>query len=502
MARIQHGTQIVRGARVAAAGQRRAEPGDILIRDGVILEMGPPGLAVPEGASVVDAAGMLVHPGLVNAHTHGHGGLGRAQGDLWTLELLLAAGPWLGGRRVAADKKLATQIGAAEMALKGCTAAYDLSAEIPIPSVEGMDSIAEAYAEIGMRAVIAPMVADMSVYDAIPGLMDALPAELQREAAGLRPAEGTACLAALGEILRGWRWEGQDIRVALAPTIPHHCTGSFICGCAKLARQHGVRLHTHVGESKVQAITGITRYGRSLTAQLDAWGVLGPDFTAAHAVWLDDDDFRLMADRGASIAHNPGSNMRLGNGLAAFRRMRDCGVTVGLGTDATTCSDNLNMYEVMRVASYTARAQSPDTRQWASTEEIYQAATQGSADVLGIADIGALRPGAKADMVFLDLGAINWIPHNATINQLVHVEDGTSVRHVMVAGRMIVQDGRLTGIDLGRLAREAEAARARLEAVNAQTRAMCEKLAVVVNQFCPAMAAQPYRARRYLCDPA
>ena len=159
MARIEHGITLIRGGRLADAAKRRAELADVLVEDGVIRAVGT-ALPTPAEAREIDATGMLLHPGLINAHTHGHGGLARGQGDKWTLELLLAAAPWIGGNRALADKKLTTQICVAEMVLKGCTAAYDLYYEYPLPTREGMDAAAEAYAEVGMRAVVAPMVAD------------------------------------------------------------------------------------------------------------------------------------------------------------------------------------------------------------------------------------------------------------------------------------------------------------------------------------------------------
>jgi guanine deaminase len=499
MALPEPGATLIRGALLADPAKRRAEPADVRVEDGVVREVGA-GLAAPEGTRVVEAAGFLIHPGLVNAHMHGHGGLARGQGDKWTLELLLAAAPWIGGGRSLADKKLSALICAAEMALKGCTAAYDLYAEIPLPTREGLDAVAEAYAEVGIRAVIAPMVADRTLFEAVPGLRDALPDALRAavERLRLRPAEET--LAAIAEVLRHWRWEAHDIRAAVAPTIPHHCADAFLCGCARLAREHGVGLHSHVGESKVQAVAGMRLYGKTLLAHLDGLGLVGPEFTAAHAVWLDDDDLRRVAGRGASIAHNPGSNMRLGNGMFPLRRALDLGVNVGLGTDGANCSDNQNMYEAMRYASMVSKAQTPDPRAWAGAEEVYRAATEGSARALGFRDVGAVAPGMKADIVFVDLSAITWIPHNWSVNQLVHAEDGTSVRHVMVGGRFVVRDGRLLTLDLRKLAAEAEAARERLEALNAEWKGLYERLEPAVASFCPALAARPYHVRRYLCD--
>ena len=493
-------TRIIRGALLADPTHRRAQPADILIIDGAVAAIGPPGLAAPDGAAPFDAARTLVHPGLINAHMHSHGGLARGQGDKWTLELLLAAAPWIGGSRALADKKLSATICAAEMVLKGCTAAYDLFSEVPLPTRDGMDAVAEAYATVGIRAVIAPMVADLSFYQAIPGLLDALPDELRKAVDSLRPGDGTACLGAIEDIARHWSWDHAGIRLAVAPTIPHHCTEGFVRGCATIARANGLRLHTHIGESKVQAVAGRRLYGHSLLQQMKHWGMVGPDFTVAHGVWLDNADLMLLAEMGASLAHNPGSNMRLGNGLFPLRRALDLGVTVGLGTDGANCSDNQNMYEAMRYASMASKVQSPRIEEWAGVEEIYQAATSGSARALGFDDAGEIRVGGKADLVFLDLDAINWIPHNWTVNQLVHVEDSTAVRHVMIGGRLVVRDRTLTTVDLPRLAREAEAARERLEQANAGVKALVEKLSVVVGSFCPGLAAQPYHVRRYLSE--
>jgi guanine deaminase len=499
MAEIEPGFILIRGGRLADPGRRRAEPADILVRDGVIREVGP-GLAAPDDARLVEADGFLLHPGLINGHTHGHGALARGHADRFTLELSLAAAPWFGGGRALQDKKLSAQINAAEMVLKGCTAAYDLFTEVPLPTTEGLDATAEAYAEVGMRAVIAPMVADISLYDAVPGLRDALPEALRQRIDGMPLPAWQMTVEAMRGALAGWRWAAKDIHAAVAPTIPHHCSDAFLCGCRDLAREYGVGLHSHLGESKVQALTGMRRYGKTLLAHMDALGLVGPGFTAAHGIWLDDDDLKRLRDAGATVVHNPGSNMKLGNGMFRFRQARDLGVTIGIGTDGSSSSDHQNMYEAMRMASLLSKVQGPDPRGWASVEEVYEAATTGSAKALGFNDIGAIAPGMKADIVFLDLGAINWIPHRWSVNQMVHVEDGSSLRHVMIGGRFVVKDRQLLTIDLAKLAVEAEAAMERLEALNAERKGLFEQLAPVVASFCPAFAAQPYHLRRYLCD--
>jgi guanine deaminase len=430
---------------------------------------------------------------------HGHGNLAKGMGDRWTLELLLTAGPWLSGGRSLEDRHLSAKLGAVEMVLKGCTAAYDLPFEWPAPTSEGLEAVGRAYADVGMRATVAPMVADRTFFEAIPGLMDVLTPAMRRDVAGLRLAPWKTSVAGIRRALRGWTLDREHVRLAVAPTIPHHCSDDFIRACVDLAKEHGLGLHTHVAESKVQAIVGLTLYGKTLTAHLDDLGVLGPRFTVAHGVWLDADDMTRLGDRGASVAHNPGSNLRLGNGLADMRGMLDRRVNVAIGTDGANCSDNLNVYEAMRLASLVSKGQTPDVERWVTTGEVALAALEGGARALGLdGAIGRLAPGHKADIVFLDLDHVNWLPCNDPTNQLVHTEDGNAVDSVMIGGRMIVEHRRLTTVDVPALARQAEAARARLARASAPAKALYERLAAVVGRFCPGLAHTPYHVERYV----
>src|SRR5712664_2018298 len=447
---------ILRGGRVLDIAAGTADLADILIEDDTIREIGPPGCAAPAEAVEITAARRLLHPGLVNAHTHGHGNLAKGMGDRWTLELLLTAAPWITGNRTAEDGYLSTQLGSVEMVLKGCTACYDLSFEWPLPSADGLALAGKAYADVGMRAVVAPMVADRSFYEALPQPLKERVAELR-----LPPAEAT--LAAIRAALRDWSFDRDRVRPAVAPTIPHHCSDAFILGCADLAREFDIGLHSHVAESKVQGVTGIRLYGQTQTAHLDGLGVLGPHFTVAHGVWLDEDDMTRLGDHGASVAHNPGSNMRLGSGLADTRAMLERRVNLGIGTDGANCADNQNMYEAMRLASFVSKVQGPDWRRWLSTREAALAATEGSARAPGFGDrIGKLAPRYKAAIVMLDLDHPNWLPFNDPVNQLVHAEDGTAVASVMIGGRLVVDNRRILTVDLDRLRDRVEAARERL----------------------------------------
>ncbi len=488
--------KVIRGGRLLDRVRRAAVPADVLIEGDTIREVGPAGMPAPAEAGTVNAAGWMLIPGLINAHTHGHGSLGKGRGDRWSLELLLNAAPWINGGRTHDDRRIATLLNAAEMVRRGCTAVYDLTWEMPAPSEDGIAAVREAYEAIGMRALIAPMLADRTMFEAVPGLMASLPNDARAEVERLGLPDHGRAIAACRAIAKGWRG-GDRLAFAIAPTIPHHCSDALLRAARDLARDHGLRLHTHLAESKVQALTGLRTYGRTLLAHLDTLGLVGPGFTGAHAVWLDDDDIRRMVDRGASVAHNPGSNLRLGNGIAPVRRMLDAGLAVGIGSDGSNSSDNQNVIEAMRFASYVSRVRSHDVAQWIGADEAIGMATEGGAATLGLGDrLGRIAPGYLADVAFLDLDDLAYVPLNDPVNQLVHADDGGSVTSVMIGGRLVYEDRHFTTIDLAKLRRDVASAMDRLNAATETQRAMVRRLEPLVAKFCACFARAPYHVQR------
>ncbi len=495
------GPVVITGGLVLADGGPAA-PADLLLRDDRIAAIAPPGTVTSETTRRIDASDRLIIPGLINAHTHGHGGLAKGAGDTWSLETLLNAGPWLNGGRTDDDRYVSTVLAAAEMVRKGCTACYDLAALLPLPSVAGLNSIAQAYADVGMRAVVAPMVADLSFYQAIPGLLDAFPAELRALAEAMRTASGESTLTAMRQAAASWPHAADRVRLGIAPTIPLHCSDEFMIGCRDLAAEYGMPLQTHLAESSVQRASALTRYGMTLTHHLDRLGVLGPRFSAAHAIWLDASEIDLIAQRGGAIAHNPGSNLRLGNGIADMRPAIARGIPVGVGTDGSASADNQNMFEAMRLAAFVSRVFDRAPEDWVGAIEALRLATEGGAAVLGMADlIGRIAPGFKADLVFLDLSHVNLVPLNDAAQQLVNGEDGTAVRDVMIGGEFVLRDGVLTGIDWPRIVARARAAAERLKAVNAGARAAAERLAPVISRFCVGLGRRAHDVPRKLRVP-
>jgi guanine deaminase len=490
---------LISGGHVLRADLKTCRPADVLIEHGIIRAIEPPGQITLENLERIEASDRLLVPGLVNGHTHGHGGLGKgAVADRVPLEVFLSASGAINGNRTVEDKRLSATLTAVELVRKGCTAAYDLFVEYPVPSREGMEAVAEAYGEVGMRAVIAPMMADRTLYSALPGLMEALPPQLQERARKMQAAPYEASVAAAREILANWRFNRDLLRPALGPTIPLHCSDAFLLACARLAEECDVAVQTHVAESKTQAMLGLLKYGRSLVAHLQGLGVLGPRFSAAHGIWLDGDDIARLSDAGTGVVHNPMSNLRLGSGVAPARALLEAGVRLGIGTDASNTSDGQNMFEAQRMATLLSRVADADPARWLSVEEAFRAATEGSAAILGFDRIGRLEPDYRADIVFLDIGHINYVPLRNPLRQLVLAENGAAIDSVMVDGRFVLRGDRMLTLDETRLRRQVEAAVERLDAGNATARETAEPFRDLVGHFCLAHARAPFHVHRRL----
>src|SRR5258708_6866272 len=425
---------VIRGGLVLDP-QGHAALQDLLIEDGRILAIENPGFEISEDAEMLSAGDRMVIPGPISAHTHWHGPLNRgAVDDKVSLEMCLTGAGASTRSRGIDDKYLSAALSAAEMIRKGCTACFDLTVEIPAPSREGISAVARAYRDAGMRAVVAPMIADRTIYQALPGLLDALPDNLRSQCAALAAAPIENTLSVCADILANWEFDRRFIRPALGPTIPLHCSDEFLNHCARLSREHEVPLQTHLAESRAQAALGRTRYGKSLVGYLEEVGFLSARLSAAHAIWLDDDDVARLGQSGVAVAPNPSSNLRLGSGVAPVRKMLRNNIVVGVGTDASNTSDGQNMFEATRLASYLSRIDGFASDEWLSAHEAFGLATEGSAKVLGFEKIGKLAVGYEADIVFLRLDRPHFIPLRSPLLQMVFAENGAPLHTVMIGG--------------------------------------------------------------------
>ena len=489
---------VIRGG-LLLDGRGRAAPQDLLIEDGRIAAIANPGFEVSGDAEPISASDRLLIPGLINSHTHSHGALNRgAVDDKVSLEMFLTGAGASTRSRGVEDKYLSAALSAAEMIRKGCTACFDLSVELPGPSREGISAVARAYRDAGMRAVVAPMIADRTIYQALPGLIDALPESLRAQYAALSAAPIEQTFATCRDILANWEFDRRQIRPALGPTIPLHCSDPFLMECASLAREYTIPLQTHLAESRTQAAIARTRYGASLVGHLESLGFLSEHLSVAHAIWLDDDEIAKLGHAGVRVAHNPSSNLRLGSGVAPVRKMLSAGLTVGIGTDASNTSDGQNMFEATRLAAYLSRIDGFAADEWISAGNAFELATEGSASVLGFEKIGRLAVGYEADIVFLRLDSTHFVPLRAPLLQMVFGENGASVQTVMIGGRVVFQDGKLLTLDEALLRQQAEAAAHRLDQANADLYASGAAVARLVGAFCAAQGCTGHPLPRKL----
>jgi guanine deaminase len=492
-------TLVIRGGQLLGSAPAALRRADILIEGDRIAAVGA-GLGAPAGAREIDASRHLVLPGLGNAHTHAASHLARGRAGSWTLEDLLTYAPANYAFRTPEDEYLSAAVGAIEMLKTGCTSAYDLYMAVPAITEEALEAVVRAYQDVGLRVVLAPAVADVVFFHTVPGLLDLLPADLRRTVEDMQAAPTKGLLELTERAIRRWHG-GADgrIRMAVSPTIPNQATDEFLDGCVGLAREYGVGIHTHLAESKVQAVESQRRWGKSIVARLAHHGVLGPGFVGAHSIWLTDDDLRMLAEAGAAVAHNPGSNLRLGAGIAPVREMLDRGVAVGLGTDGSVCADNQNLFEALRIASVVSTVRFPhETERWLDAETVWGLATRGTARVLGqTEDLGVIAPRRKADLVLLRADSVFLRPLADPVTALVYAETGAGVDTVLVDGRVVVQGGRVTTVDEDRIFARAQEAADRQRAQSAQAWAVAERLAPYVAAACRGAVATPLSINRY-----
>jgi 5-methylthioadenosine/S-adenosylhomocysteine deaminase len=353
---------------------------------------------------------------------------------------------------------------------------------------------------VGLRAVLAPALADIHFYRTVPGLFDLMPKELRRTAESIQaaPAEGLLQMNENG--IRKWNGSGSGrIHVGVAPTIPGQCTDALLAGCLRLVREYGVSFHTHLAETKIQAIHALRRWGKTIVGHLEEMGLLGPLFIGAHSVWITDEDIRRLADTGSLIAHNPASNLKLGSGISPVREMLDLDIAVGLGTDGSMSSDNQNLFEAMRLAALVGKVRFPhQPERWVGSLDVWKMVTSGSARVLGsFGEIGSIAPGRKADLILLQSDSVFLRPLNHVVNALAYAETGADVTTVLVDGRLILEKGRLLTIDESRLRSRAQEAAERVRDQNGEIWSLAERIAPYLSAACRQTIKTPFPVNRY-----
>lgn len=443
---------MIRGATILAMDVTHgAEPfaGDILIEDDRIVGIGP-GLDEPPETETIDAAGKLVMPGLVNGHLHSSEQFFKGRYERMPLEIwLLYAYPLLMGPQIPERLLYLRSLVVAMESLKnGVTTICDCFFDPPVLSIDRLGTVFSAYDDAGIRANVTNSIMNIPVLETLPYAREVFPADLQVVLDSGPMTTGRAYADYCEEAFTAFDGRAGRLRYMVSPSAPQRCTPDLLEASADLAKRYRVPLHTHVLETKTQAVTGGEIFGKSLIAYMHDLGVLSRNVTIAHAIWVSDDDMAQMGEAGLSVVHNAISNQKLGAGIAPLRRLLDAGVTVALGTDGASSNDTLRIFDVMRVAALIHDVSGPDYEQWLGAEDILKAATiDGAHSAMLEDDTGSLAVGRKADLIMLRTNGLEFTPLNDIRKHLVYCENGGSIEQVMVDGETVVRDGRFTTID-------------------------------------------------------
>lgn len=438
---------IVTGLDVLSAPGDLHEGVDLLIAGGRITGIEPaPSPARETAKATLDGTGLLAVPGLVNVHTHSPENPMRGLGDGLTLEPWLATLMAEAGLFTAEDHYWCALASATEMLCAGATSVIDHLVMTPI-SPASFDGAMRAYRDSGIRGGVAPLLSD----DDATVL---LAADLGVDVTGVRmmmpqqvPTMPTSEFLAITEDAIG-RWHGaEDGRMHLLTGASgvQWASEELLGGMAALAERTGTTMQLHCVETRVQAASCRLRDRRSAVETLDALGVLNERVSLAHCVWIEEDDIGLIAARGATVAHNPAANQRLRSGRAPIAALLEAGARVGVGTDGSASGDDQSSWIAMRLAALIHRH---EDEPWVSAIDALGMATTGGAHALGVPGLGALTPGAPADLSLIDRRGAGLAGARELEAALVWSETGAGIRHVVVAGEVVVRDGVPTKVDI------------------------------------------------------
>ncbi|HTY48415.1 MAG TPA: amidohydrolase family protein [Steroidobacteraceae bacterium] len=447
---------VIRNARVLTLDAADTEHAcaTVIIEDGVIQALHThavaPG-AVGSADRDIDASGLLVMPGLINGHFHSS--VNHLKGALDSLPLeifMLYESP--AGAQAAAPRTayVRTMLAAMEMLRSGTTAVLDDAFFVPAPSPPVIDAVMQAYADSGIRAVLALDQPDVPELGKYPYLAQLLPPHLRQAASAAPPMDAAGLLECYRHLIDRWHdSEGGRLRAAVSCSAPQRVTPEYFRALDALSLEHQLPLYMHVLETKVQRVFGEDCLdGRSLVRYVHELGLLSERSNIIHGIWLDEQDLDLIAAAGSVIAHNPISNLRLGSGIMPFRAMRERGIRICLGTDEAITDDAVNMWNVMKLTGLVHNITHPDYLTWPGAREVLECAIGGGARAMRPPrPLGQVSPGHQADLVLIDLDTLPFTPLNDLRRQLVYCENGSSVYMTLVQGRIVFENGRVTTVN-------------------------------------------------------
>ncbi len=425
--------------------QREIPDGGLFVRDGFIEQVGASGELPASADEVLDLHDYVVLPGLINTHHHFYQTLTRAvpaAQDANLFNWLKTLYP-IWARMTPDDIFISTQTALAELARSGCTTASDHL--YLFPNGSRLDDEIAGAQQLGLR--IQASRGSMSLGESQGGLPP--DSVVDTEESILKDSQ---------RLIEKYHdaAPGAFVQIVLAPCSPFSVTGELMKQSAKLAREYGVHLHTHLAETEDEEQFCLQRFGHRPVGYMQEVDWVGADVWFAHAVWVNEEEIQVFAEHRCGVAHCPTSNMRLASGIAPVKQYRAAGVKVGLGVDGSASNDGSHLLAEVRQAMLLARVKEgitgyslsndPDRKLMTARDALWLA-TRGGAAVLGRGDIGSLEQGKCADFFAVDLNQLDLAGAlHDPVSAVVFCQP-TRVDYTVVGGRFIVKQGQLATVD-------------------------------------------------------
>ena len=432
---------LVRGGTVLTMNDRLdVVDGDVLVRDGRIVSVGA--TADVPADSTLDASGALVLPGFIQTHVHLCQTLFRGYADDLALIDWLRTRVWpMEAAHTPASLRASARLAACELLSSGTTTVLTME------TVHDTEAVFEEVAAAGLRAVVGKCLMDSDA---------AVPRRLLQTAR-------TAIDESL-DLLRRWDGAGGGrIQAAFAPRFAVSCSRGLLEEVGALAARHRVIVHTHASEQQAEIAMVERQTGRRNLEYFEDVGLASERLCVAHCVWVNDSEQDILASRGVKVLHCPGSNLKLGSGIAPVAEMRRRRISVSLGADGAACNNRLDMFEEMRLAAVLQSIRlGPGALP--ARDAVWMATREG-ARALGLEpEIGSIEAGKRADLIVVGLDRPHLAPGPDPYSTLVYAARGPDVRHTVVDGEVLVRNGRPVRVDPAEVAADAKREAAALAA--------------------------------------
>ncbi len=419
-------TILIKDAAIVTMNDRNEvmEKGNILIENNRIISVTDADQKTTSATKIISGQGKVVIPGLINAHNHAAMSLFRSYADDYPLM------EWLEKKIFPAEARLEPEdvywgalLAMLEMIRGGTTTFVDMYFY--------MEQTAKACMESGMRAMLSQVFIGEN---AVPGFNS---------------------LEDVKSFTEQWNNAANGrITTILGPHAPYTCSPEFLQKVLKVTEDTQPLIHIHLSESRQEVDQSLEQYGKTPVAVMQEIGMFERDVLAAHCVHITDEDIEILSDNKVGIAHNPGSNMKLGNGVAPLTKLLDKKALVGLGTDGPASNNNLDMFEEIRLAALLQKVinESPVS---INAEQALSLATCTGARALKKDDIGVIEAGKKADLAIIDFNQPHLQPETDPIANIVYSAAASDVETVIVDGNILFNQGEFLTLDREKIIHEA-----------------------------------------------